>query len=278
MLGRLLDVARRSLSESGRDDVLDFLLSPTPGAKVLAPKERGAPIAVLLLTATALLEAKALDASALLHRRQRSGCHVCVGFRRTLIADAALPVARGGDERPRDRVAPAHERRNVATLLAGRALAGGGTLRAGRGVPTRHPWDSTGARRRSIPGAACNCSGRCSIAKLPIPSPGDGERRSYHAIALTEARRYEETVSHKLGERVLAVALSDSANVWPRVTSTPIRTATAATPEPISMNWAASLRWRRSTACSLVLYAEDRVLLPVRDERYEDYSLTVLRY
>ena len=109
-----------------------------------------------------------------------------------------------------------------------------------------------------------------------LPQSWDREARTYHAIALSEARRYEETVSNKLGERVFAEVFPDLANAlaasdlharkgddgcYTRAYLDELREATLV------------LLYR----LLFVLYAEDRMLLPARDPRYQDYSLTTLR-
>jgi len=94
--------------------------------------------------------------------------------------------------------------------------------------------------------------------------------------ALTEARRYEETVSHTLGERVFAEVFPDLANAL-------AASDLHANKDGDGCYSRAYLDELREGALVLlyrllfVLYAEDRALLPVRDARYQDYGLTALR-
>ena len=104
------------------------------------------------------------------------------------------------------------------------------------------------------------------------PQPWDNDQRTFHQVALAEARLYEEKVSKTLGARVFATVFPDLANALakgdPEVRVPPTR---------------AYLDEVRDAALILlyrllfVLYAEDRHLLPVRDARYHHYSLRKLR-
>lgn len=108
------------------------------------------------------------------------------------------------------------------------------------------------------------------------PQAWDAQRRTFHAIALSEARLYEETVSDQLGNRVftevfpsLCVALAAGD---PQARKTAQGTYTD--------DYLGALR----EAALLLLYrllflfyAEDRRLLPVMDARYAPYSLSDLR-
>ena len=109
-----------------------------------------------------------------------------------------------------------------------------------------------------------------------LPQSWDREARTYHAIALSEARRYEETVSNKLGERVFAEVFPDLANA---LAASDLH-ARKGDDGCFTRSYLDELR--EATLVLLyrllfVLYAEDRMLLPARDPRYQDYSLTTLR-
>lgn len=94
-------------------------------------------------------------------------------------------------------------------------------------------------------------------AFLPLAA----DERTFHQRALEEGRFYEERVAANLSDLVFGT-------VYPEI----IRAIAAAAPE-------ASLHEVREAALILlyrllfILYAEDRDLLPVRDDRYEDYGL-----
>ncbi len=100
----------------------------------------------------------------------------------------------------------------------------------------------------------------------------DTERRSFHEFALREARLYEEKVSQDLGERVFATVFPDLANALAAGDPSAPRPVTRAYLDEVR-NAALILLYR----LLFVLYAEDRHLLPVRDERYYEYSLRRLR-
>ena len=92
-----------------------------------------------------------------------------------------------------------------------------------------------------------------------LPSAADD--RTFHQRALEEGRFYEQRVANNLSELVFG-------QVFPAIA----RAIAAAAPD-------ASLQDVRQASLILlyrllfVLYAEDRDLLPVRDERYDDYGL-----
>lgn len=104
------------------------------------------------------------------------------------------------------------------------------------------------------------------------PQPWDNDQRTFHQVALAEARLYEEKVSKTLGERVFATVFPDLANALAK-----------GDPEARVPPTRAYLDEVRDAALILlyrllfVLYAEDRHLLPVRDARYHHYSLRKLR-
>ena len=91
--------------------------------------------------------------------------------------------------------------------------------------------------------------------------PGAADERTFHQRAIEEARFYEERVAGNLSDLVFG-------QVFPELA----RAVAAAAPE-------APMAEVREAALILlyrllfILYAEDRDLLPVRDERYDDYAL-----
>ncbi len=91
--------------------------------------------------------------------------------------------------------------------------------------------------------------------------PGAADERTFHRRAIEEGRFYEERVAASLSDLVFG-------QVFPELA----RAIAAAAPD-------APLTEVREAALILlyrllfILYAEDRDLLPVRDERYDDYAL-----
>ncbi len=104
----------------------------------------------------------------------------------------------------------------------------------------------------------------------------DAEFRSFHAIALSEARRYEEAVSQSLGQRVFDEVFPALANALAASDLAAEKTARG------QYSRAYLDEVREATLVLLyrvlfVLYAEDRALLPIHDPRYRAYSLRVIR-
>lgn len=99
----------------------------------------------------------------------------------------------------------------------------------------------------------------------------DKEARTFHEYAFNEARLYEEKVSQDLGARVFAT-------IFPQLAD-----ALAAGDPDAKLDSPAYLAELREATLILlyrllfILYAEDRDLLPVRDERYDDYALRKIR-
>ena len=92
-----------------------------------------------------------------------------------------------------------------------------------------------------------------------LPSPAD--ERTFHQRALEEGKFYEERVAANLSDLVFG-------HVFPELA----RAIAAAAPEaPLQEVWEAALILLYRLL--FILYAEDRNLLPVRDERYDDYGL-----
>lgn len=100
----------------------------------------------------------------------------------------------------------------------------------------------------------------------------DREGRTFHQFALAEARHYEDRVSQDLGVRVFDTVFPDLADAL-----------AAGDPNAHRPFDRAYLEEVREAALVLlyrllfVLYAEDRALLPIRDNRYEGYSLRRMR-
>ena len=91
--------------------------------------------------------------------------------------------------------------------------------------------------------------------------PGAADERTFHQRAIEEGRFYEERVAGNLSDLVFG-------QVFPELA----RAIAAAAPE------ASLAEVREATLILLyrllfILYAEDRDLLPVRDQRYDDYAL-----
>ena len=109
-----------------------------------------------------------------------------------------------------------------------------------------------------------------------LPQTWDAEFRSFHAIALSEARRYEEAVSQSLGQRVFD-------EVFPALANALAASDLAAEKTARGQHTRAYLDEVREATLVLlyrvlfVLYAEDRALLPIHDPRYRAYSLRVIR-
>ena len=91
--------------------------------------------------------------------------------------------------------------------------------------------------------------------------PGATDSRTFHQRAIDEGAYYEQRVAESLTELVFDRVFPDLA-----------RAVAAAAPEaplPEVRDAALTLLYR----LLFILYAEDRELLPVRDGRYDDYSL-----
>ena len=281
LIGPILDLlgwggswmSQVNLSESGRDDVLDFLLFPDADAKARALKERSD------------------------DRRTRHGIALLEAKRWMRPLDRTDASIAGATKR-RDFGAPSSQMLRYlsrAEVMSDRAIKWGLLT---NGAMWRLYWQDARSRAEEffeldvaslleIPGTQLALDELDSRRGLKLfrllfhreaflPQSWDGERRSYHAIALTEARRYEETVSHKLGERVFAEVFPDLANAL-------AASDLHANKDGDGRYTRAYLDELREAALVLlyrllfVLYAEDRALLPVRDARYQDYSLTALR-
>ncbi|MDI9334112.1 MAG: hypothetical protein QM533_07015 [Cytophagales bacterium] len=120
-----------------------------------------------------------------------------------------------------------------------------------------------------------------------LPQEWDSAGRTFHAYALNEARLYEEKVSQDLGARVFD-------DIFPKLADALARGDQEAK-DPKAMQTVGYGQFTRKQFTSeyldevreaaLVLlyrllflfYAEDRNLLPVRDERYAEYSVRRIR-
>ena len=116
-----------------------------------------------------------------------------------------------------------------------------------------------------------------------LPQSWDDTGRSFHAYALNEARLYEEKVSQDLGARVFG-------EVFPQLADALARGDLHALTHEVGYGQFKRPQFTRDyldevREAALVLlyrllflfYAEDRNLLPVKDERYAPYSVRRLR-
>ena len=116
-----------------------------------------------------------------------------------------------------------------------------------------------------------------------LPQSWDDANRSLHAYALNEARLYEEKVSQDLGARVFA-------DIFPQLADALARGDLHARTHRIGYGQFTRRQYtpdyldevREATLVLLyrllfLFYAEDRNLLPVRDERYRPYSVRRIR-
>ena len=92
--------------------------------------------------------------------------------------------------------------------------------------------------------------------------PGAADARTFHQRAIAEGRFYEERVAASLSDLVFG-------QVFPELARAVAAAEPDAPPLPEVREAALLLLYR----LLFILYAEDRDLLPVRDERYDDYAL-----
>jgi hypothetical protein len=116
-----------------------------------------------------------------------------------------------------------------------------------------------------------------------LPQAWDSAGRTLHAYALNEARLYEEKVSQDLGQRVFDDIFAQLADALARA-DLHAQTQQIGYGQFTRPQFApAYLDEVREAALVLLyrllflFYAEDRHLLPVRDERYAEYSLRRIR-
>ena len=91
--------------------------------------------------------------------------------------------------------------------------------------------------------------------------PGAADERTFHQRAIEEGRHYEERVAGDLSNLVFGQVFPELARA--------VAAAEPDAPLPEVREAALLLLYR----LLFILYAEDRDLLPVRDERYDDYAL-----
>lgn len=116
-----------------------------------------------------------------------------------------------------------------------------------------------------------------------LPQSWDNANRTFHAFALNEARLYEEKVSQDLGERVFT-------DIFPQLADALARGDLHAITREVGFGQFKRKQFTpeyldevREAALVLLyrllflFYAEDRSLLPVKDERYAPYSVRRIR-
>lgn len=265
-------ISQVNLSESGREDVPDFLLFAEPTAKDRALK---IPDDARARHGVALLEAKRWLRQ--LDRGDENGA---------------------GNRKRRDFGAPSSQMLRYLSrvdVMSDRAVKWGILT---NGAIWRLYWQDARSRAEDffeidlagllgVPGVQPELDGFESRHGLKLfwlmfgrnafnPQTWDSQRRTFHAIALSEARLYEETVSDQLGNRVftevfpsLCVALATS-DLQARKTTQGL----------YANDYLEELREAALVLLYRLLflfYAEDRRLLPVMDKRYAPYSLSDLR-
>ena len=117
-----------------------------------------------------------------------------------------------------------------------------------------------------------------------LPQSWDDSQRSFHAYARNEARLYEERVSQDLGRRVFDDIFPQLANALARADPSSARSHSVGL-DPFQRQQFDADYLEEVREATLVLlyrllflfYAEDRNLLPVRDERYAGYSVRRIR-
>ena len=109
-----------------------------------------------------------------------------------------------------------------------------------------------------------------------LPQTWDISGRTFHQFALSEARLYEEMVSESLGKRVFS-------EVYPQLATAIARSDLSSQKDRRGRYTRQYLEEIREATLILlyrilfVMYAEDRRLLPVLEDRYKKYSMTSLR-
>lgn len=275
-------ISQVNLSVTGREDVPDFLLFGEPAAKDRALAE------------------KTDDA------RARHGIALLEAKRWLRQLDRAEETAVAGNRKRRDFGAPSSQMLRYlsrADVMSDRAVKWGILT---NGAVWRLYWQDARSRAEDffeidlagllgVPGIEPELDHYETRHGLKLfwllfgrnafnPQDWDAQRRSFHAIALAEARLYEEIVSSQLGQRVFtevfpslcaALAAADlevrrepKIGLWSKL------------PGPYADDYLEELREAALVLLYrllFVLYAEDRRLLPVMDPRYAPYSLTDLR-
>ncbi len=260
---RDLTLKQVTASRTGREDVPDFLLFPDEAAKQAARAEKRD------------------------DRRYRHGVAVLEAKR------WMRPLDRGDATNRLDPGTPSNQ---ILRYLSSVEVASDRKVRWGvltNGAVWRLYWQ--GARSRSeefleldlaallgVPGAEQDLFGLeqshgiklffCLFQREAfLRQTWDKEARTFHEYAFNEARLYEEKVSQDLGARVFATIFPQFADAL-----------AAGDPDADISSPAYLAELREATLILLyrllfILYAEDRNLLPVRDGRYDDYSLRKIR-
>ena len=262
-----------NLSESGREDVPDYLLFPNPASKSRALAEgsddRRARHGIVLLEAKRWL--RVLDRSDDTHNGARkkfdfgapSSQMLRYLSRADVMSDRAIKwgiLTNGAIWRlywqdARSRAEDFFEL-DIATLIGVPGMQA-----QNEGFPLRH-----GLKLFFL------IFHRAAF----LAQPWDEHNRTYHAVALSEARLYEEAVSQSLGARVFS-------ELFPELANALAASDLHATKDASGRYTRAYLEELREASLILlyrllfVFYAEDRALLPVRDQRYVDYSLRQMR-
>ncbi|MCX8521839.1 MAG: hypothetical protein ORN28_09930, partial [Rhodoferax sp.] len=117
-----------------------------------------------------------------------------------------------------------------------------------------------------------------------LPQSWDDSQRSFHAYARNEARIYEDRVSQDLGQRVFDDIFPQLAHALARADQSMARSHSVGFGQFQRQQFDADYleEVREATLVLLyrllfLFYAEDRNLLPVRDERYVGYSVRRIR-
>ncbi len=261
-----------NMSEKGREDVPDFLLFPDPAAKARAMGEKD-------------------------DGRVRHGIALIEAKRWMRVLDRNDENA-AANRKKRDFGAPSSQMLRYlsrADVMSDRAVKWGMLTNGG---VWRLYWQDARSRAEDffeidvaaaleIPGAQPELDKIDARDALKLffllfhraaflLQPWDSQRRTFHAIALSEARLYEEIVSQNLGERVFKEVFPSLANALASNDLGAVKNAHG----QYDRGYLDEVR--EATLVLLyrllfVLYAEDRRLLPVTDSRYAPYSLSVLR-
>jgi len=266
-------ISQVNLSETGREDVPDFLLFAEPAAKDRALRTSD-------------------------DDRARHGVALLEAKRWLRQLDRGEEALQAGNRKRRDFGAPSSQMLRYlsrADVMSDRAVKWGILT---NGAIWRLYWQDARSRAEDffeidlagllgVPGVQPELDHYESRHGLKLfwlmfgraafnPQEWDGQRRSFHAIALAEARLYEETVSDQLGNRVFT-------EVFPSLCAALAAGDAEAEKAADGRYSEAYLAQLREAALVLLyrllflFYAEDRRLLPVMDTRYAAYSLSELR-
>ncbi len=265
-----------NLSDRGREDVPDYLLFPDPAAKALALAKPDS-------------------------QRSAHGIALLEGKRYGRELDRAETTPNPANKKPRDFGTPSSQMLRYLSrvdVMSDRAVKWGLLT---NGAVWRLYWQDARSRAEEFfeidLAQALHLPGTQSALPDPAALPPahqiklffllfhraaflqqswDVQRRSFHAIALSEARLYEEQVSASLGQRVFN-------DVFPNLAMALARSDIAAQTDKHGLYTPEYLDDVRDATLILlyrllfVFYAEDRRLLPIVDPRYTPYSLSALR-